>query len=134
MYLRKNDLKQSWGGNPPPETMWAYCTRGIGKCTLTTLGFGAMLCRQFIEEYYPDIDNINMEQLCDYQFDISLSNFAIEEYLNKITNYNVIDDHYDQLRNYIESNNINVLKLREGHLVTNDISNTDEILKDFKII
>lgn len=138
MWLGKNDLKQSWGGNPPPETMWAYCTRGIGKCTLTTLGLGAMLCRQFIDKYYPDIDSITMEQLCDYQFDISLSNFAIEEYLNKITNYNVIDDHYDQLRNYIDSNNINSLKLRENHFrddhyLKTEESDTFNILKDFKL-
>lgn len=132
--LNRNDMKQSWGDYPPPETLWAYCTRGIGKCTLTTLHVGAMLCRQFIDRYYNNIDQLSMEQLCDYQFDLSLSNFAIDTYLNKITDYNVIDDHYDQLRNYIESNNINALKLREGHLVTNDISNTENVLKDFKIV
>lgn len=150
MYTNKINIKNSWGDFPVPETIWAYCTRNIGRCILTPLTTQAVICRQYIEHYIKDIDHADQVDVENYQNDLSISGRVIDEYLQKITNHNTKDSDYILLREYIEQNNINPLKLRydsnrevaevlniEPITPTNpngsQYLNVENVLKDFKI-
>ena len=112
MYTNKIDLKNSYGDIPVPETIWAYCTRNIGKCILTQLSTGAAICREHIVNYINDLDNATLEDVENYQNDVSISSQVIIEYLYHLTNNNTKDSDYTLLSEFIEQNNINPLKLR----------------------
>ena len=59
-----------------------------------------------------DLDNATLEDVENYQNDVSISSQVIIEYLYHLTNNNTKDSDYTLLSEFIEQNNINPLKLR----------------------